>query len=451
MTAADGGGRPGGDGRSRAEPPLTTALAELRIDGARLIERLENLARHGGIDRDGRPVPAGVAPTGSSRLAATEADGRGRDLVTGWMRELGLAVRIDEVGNVIGVRAAADGSTDRPVMTGSHIDTVATGGKYDGNLGVLSALEVVATLNDHAIATRRPIAVGFFTNEEGVRFQPDMMGSLVYAGGLPAGVARAARDQGGKALGDELAAIGYLGEAPAPGPVPFAFVEMHIEQGPVLERDGATIGAVTGVQGISWTEVRIAGQGNHAGTTPMGSRRDAGLAAARLSVFLDDLARGGDGQVATVGQVELFPNLINVIPGRARLTVDLRNIDNAALAAAEDAFRGLVEELAERYGLEIGLANLVRFDPVDFDARMVGLVERTARRLGHPVQRIASGAGHDAQMLARIAPTAMIFATSHGGISHDPAEWTRPEDLVAAADTLLHTILELTEGDHLTA
>lgn len=433
-----------------AEQPLTTPLADLRISGPRLIERLETLARLGGIDLAGRPVPEGTTPAGSSRLAATEADGRGRDLVVGWMRELGLQVRIDEVGNVTGTRPAADGSTAAPVMTGSHIDTVATGGKYDGNLGVLSALEVIATLNDHGIATRRPIAVGFFTNEEGARFQPDMMGSLVYAGGLPASVARAARDLAGAELGDELAHIGYLGAAPAPGPVPCAFVELHIEQGPVLERDGVTVGAVTGVQGISWTEVRIAGQGNHAGTTPMGTRRDAGLAAARLSVFLDDLARNGPpGQVATVGQVELFPNLINVIPGRARLTVDLRNINNAALLAAEDAFRAYTAQLAETYGLEVSLANLVRFDPVDFDERVIGLVERTARRLGHPVARIASGAGHDAQMMSRIAPTAMVFTTSHGGISHDPAEWTRPEDLVAAADTLLHVVLELSEGDHL--
>jgi len=433
-----------------ADIPLTVALEDLRIDGLRLIERLENLARLGGIDLQGRPVPDGVVPAGSSRLAATQADGRGRDLVVGWMRDLGLQIRIDEVGNVTGTRPAADGSTDHPVMTGSHIDTVATGGKYDGNLGVLSALEVIATLDEHRIATRRPITVGFFTNEEGARFQPDMMGSLVYAGGLPPSVARAAKDLAGMALGDELTAIGYLGEAPAPGPAPHAFVELHIEQGPVLERDGAVVGAVTGVQGISWTEVRIAGQGNHAGTTPMGSRRDAGLAAARLAVFLDDLARRSpSNQVATVGQVELFPNLVNVIPGRARLTVDLRNIDNAALIAAEQAFRAYVEELAQTYGLEIALANLVRFDPVDFDARVIGLVERTATRLGHPVTRIASGAGHDAQMLARVAPTAMIFTTSHGGISHDPAEWTKPEDLVAAADTLLHVVLELSEGDHL--
>lgn len=434
------------------DQPLTTATAELRIDGPRLIERIENLARHGGIDLQGRPVATGVVPDGSSRLAATDADRAGRDLVVGWMRQLGLQVRIDEVGNVTATRPAADGSTDRPVMTGSHIDTVATGGKFDGNLGVLSALEVIATLNDHAVKTRLPIAVSFFTNEEGARFQPDMLGSLVYAGGMPAGIARAAKDTGGAVLGDELERIGYLGEAPAPGPVPTAFVELHIEQGPILERDGVVVGAVTGVQGISWSEVRISGQGNHAGTTPMGSRRDAGLAAARLSVFLDDLARRSpSNQVATVGSLELFPNLINVIPGRARLTVDLRNIDNAALTAAEAEFRTFVGQLATTYGLEISLANLVRFDPVDFDQRVIGLVERTAQRLGHPVKRIASGAGHDAQMMSRVAPTAMIFTTSHGGISHDPAEWTKPEDLIAGANTLLQVVLELSEGDHLAA
>jgi N-carbamoyl-L-amino-acid hydrolase len=422
----------------------------LRVDGARLVARLEELARLGGIDLAGRPVADGTVPVGSSRLAGTADDGRGRDLVVGWMRELGLQVRIDEIGNVTGVRPAADGTVERPVMTGSHIDTVATGGRYDGNLGVLAALEVIATLADHGVATRRPIAVGFFTNEEGVRFQPDMMGSLVYVGGLEAAAARAARDRAGITLGDDLETIGYRGEAPTPGPVPCAFVELHIEQGPVLERGGAVIGAVTGVQGISWTEVRIAGQGNHAGTTPMDARRDAGLAAARLSLFLDDLARRpGSSLVATVGQIELFPNLVNVIPGRAHLTVDMRSMDSGALAVAEDAFRAFAAELASTHDLEITLHGMVRLDPVDFDPHLVGLVERTAARLGHPVARIASGAGHDAQMLARIAPTAMIFTTSHRGISHDPAEWTRPEDLAAGADTLLHVVLELSEGDHL--
>ncbi len=433
-----------------SQPPLGNPFPDLRIAPEGLIGRLEELARHGGIGPEGRELGPGEAPTGCSRLATTEVDRRGRDLVVSWMRELGLEISVDQVGNVVGTREDGDGSVARPVMTGSHIDTVAAGGKYDGNLGVMAGLEVVAALNREGIKTRRPLAVAFFTNEEGVRFQPDMMGSLVFVGGLPVEAAHAATDQAGLSLGQELARIGYLGPEPCPRTSPYAFVELHIEQGPILEREGFPVGAVTGVQGISWQRVRFEGQGNHAGTTPMGSRRDAGQAAARLMTFVDELARDAiPGQVATIGELELFPNLINVIPGRATLSVDLRNADNAALARAESAVAAEVDEVARRHGVRVAVDQLVRLDPVVFDSRVVSLVERTAARLGTPVRQISSGAGHDAQMMARVAPTAMIFTTSHGGISHDPAEWTRPEDLVAAADTLLHTLLELSEGDHL--
>jgi len=279
----------------------------------------------------------GALPGGGvARLALGDEDRAGRDLVAGWMRDLGLAVSVDAIGNVVGVRPGRQAGA--PVMTGSHIDTVATGGLYDGNLGVLAGLEVVETLNDAGIATRHPVAVAFFTNEEGARFAPDMMGSLVFVGGLPLEAALETVGIDGRSVGAELARIGYAGERPvgaAANPVR-AFVELHVEQGPVLEEEGIAIGAVDSVQGISWTEFTIAGTSNHAGTTPMRLRHDAGWAAASIACFVRALAAemGGD-QVATVGSFEVKPNLVNVVANHARLTVDLRNTDESLLREAE--------------------------------------------------------------------------------------------------------------------
>lgn len=410
---------------------MTDRHDDHRIDFGRLRERLDALGAVGG-----RP------DGGVSRLALTDADRGGRDLVVLWMRDLGLEVGIDRIGNIIGRQPWPDDTA--PVMTGSHIDTVRAGGRYDGNFGVLAGLEVIATVTEHGIGLGRPLAVGVFTNEEGARFAPDMMGSLVYAGGLPLEEALAARDVDGAHLGEELARIGYAGSLPCPGPPPHAYVELHIEQGPVLEHHGVTIGAVEGVQGISWQELTVTGEPNHAGTTPMALRHDAGYVAAAVAVAARAITAelGGD-QVATVGSLRLDPDVINVIAGEVRLTVDLRNTDEERLREAERLLRTRVGELAAAEGCEVGWKRLARFEPVTFDPGIVALVEQTATRLGHPVRRLPSGAGHDAQMMARVCPTGMIFVPSHRGVSHNPAEHTDDADLAAGANVLLHTLAAL--------
>ena len=405
--------------------------ANLRIDIARLLARLDRLAQVGAIEGGG-----------NARLALTDQDGEGRDLVVAWMRELGLAVTVDAIGNVFGLRK---GRTDSaPLMTGSHIDTVRTGGRYDGNYGVLAGLEVVEVLNQAGIETERPISVAFFTNEEGARFHPDMMGSLVHVGGMPLEEALAATSSDGKSVGEELRRIGYAGPAPVGKPNLHRFVELHIEQGPVLDREGVTIGAVDSLQGISWTEFTIKGTSNHAGTTPMRLRHDAGYVAARLSTFVRDLANEiGGNQVGTIGSVKLFPDLINVIPSKAVVTVDIRNTDEAKLKEAEQRVDAFVAEAAKAEGCTVESRRLARFEPVIFDAGMAAMIERTAKDLGFSVRRMTSGAGHDAQMMQRVAPTAMIFVPSVGGISHNVREFTKSEDLEAGANVLLQVMLEL--------
>jgi len=404
---------------------------QLRVDGAHLVARLAELAAIGA-----------TAEGGCCRLALTDEDRAGRDLVCRWMREAGLEVRIDPIGNIFGFRAGTEDAA--PVMTGSHIDTVATGGRYDGCLGVLAGIEVVRTLNDAGLRTRRPLVVAVFTNEEGARFAPDMLGSLVYVGALTLEEAHARTAIDGARLGDELARIGYRGEAALPLYRPHAHVELHIEQGPVLDAEGITIGAVENLQGISWQEVSIVGESNHAGTTPMRLRHDAGYCAAAIGSFLRTLARElGGNQVSTAGSVTLHPNLINVIAARARVTVDLRNTDEAALQEAERRLAEFLPQLARDEGVTIGTRRLARFEPVIFDAGVAALIARTAARLGHSCRTMTSGAGHDAQMLARLCRAAMVFVPSVKGISHNPAEHTAREHLAAGADVLLHTLLEL--------
>lgn len=414
---------------------MRSSTEHLRVDGDRLLARLQELGRIGDTG-DG----------GNNRLALTDADRAGRDLVVAWMRDLGLDVRVDAIGNVVATRAGRlDGP---PVMTGSHIDTVRTGGRYDGNLGVLAGLEVVETLERAGVVTDRPVAVAFFTNEEGSRFPPDMLGSLTYVGGLTVEAARDATDADGVSVGAELDRIGYAGPFPCPGPAPHAFVELHVEQGPVLEAEALTIGAVTGVQGISWQELTIVGQSNHAGTTPMALRHDAGYAAAAVATFVRDLAAEmGGHQVGTVGVTTLHPNLVNVIAARATLTVDLRNTDGELLHLAEQRLARFLDELAEREGVTIASRPLARFEPVEFDERVVSRVEAWADRLGFGHRRLPSGAGHDAQMLARVCPAGMVFVPSHEGISHNPREHTEPADLTAGADVLLQVLLDLATVD----
>ncbi len=416
---------------------------DLRIDGGRLWARLQELGQIGAIEG-----PNGEH--GCARLALTDVDREGRDLVVGWMGDLGLAVTIDEIGNVVGTRAGRDPDA-APVMTGSHIDTVATGGRFDGNLGVLAGLEVIETLETHGVETDHPISVAFFTDEEGARFAPDMLGSLVYVGGMALEEAldiRAADD--GARLGDELVRIGYAGPLPCPAATaPHAYVELHIEQGPILEDEGVTIGVVEGVQGISWTEVAITGRSAHAGTTPMRMRRDPGYVAAALTTFVRDLtARLGGAQVATVGRIDVRPNLVNVVPASATITIDLRNTDDAVLVEAEAALAAEIERLSAAEQVTVATRSLARFEPVDFDPATIDLVERTAQRLGYSTRRLPSGAGHDAQMLARVCPTAMIFTPSVNGLSHNIAEYTEPDDITAGADVLLQTILALAGAPH---
>ncbi len=406
----------------------------LRIDADRLLRRLTALAEIGDTG-DG----------GCARLALTDADKAGRDLVVAWMRDLGLTVGVDGIGNVIAITPWGEGA---PVMCGSHIDTVRTGGRYDGNYGVLAGLEVIETLIGLDRTTRRPLAVAFFTDEEGARFAPDMLGSLVYAGGL--GVEDALDIVGidGARVGDELERIGYAGALPCPGAVPHAYVELHIEQGPVLEADGVTLGAVTGVQGISWQELTIVGQSNHAGTTPMALRHDPVYVAAEITVFVRRLALElGGHQVGTVGKVDVHPNLVNVVGATATVTVDLRNTDETILRTAEARLATRCTELAEAEGVTITARRLARFEPVEFDAAMIDRIEATATALGHSVQRMPSGAGHDAQMLARVCPTAIFFTPRVRGISHNPAEHTEAADLAAGADVLAHVLVDLADQE----
>lgn len=408
-----------------------TTTSRLRIDAARLLRRLEALAEIGAIEGGG-----------CCRLALSDEDRHGRDLVVGWMRELGLAIRIDAIGNVFGFTPGWERRA--PVMTGSHIDTVRTGGRYDGNYGVLAGLEVIETLHDARIAPPRPLAVAIFTNEEGARFQPDMLGSLVHVGGLSLAEAYAAQAVDGPALGAELARIGYLGEEQPGFVTPSAFVELHIEQGPILDAEGIAIGAVEHLQGISWQEISVTGQSNHAGTTPMRLRRDAGYVAAATAAFLHDLAEEmGGAQVCTVGRIELHPNLINVIAARAEFTADLRNTDEKLLLESEARLARFLTDIAARTSTKIETRGLARLEPVTFDRGVADLIERIAGELGNSVRRMISGAGHDAQMMARICPAAMIFVPSVKGISHNAAEYTTPADLAAGADVLLHTMLSL--------
>jgi N-carbamoyl-L-amino-acid hydrolase len=406
--------------------------AQRGINGDRLLGRLREL---GQVGRSSDGV--------LTRLAASDADKQGRDLLVRWMKAAELDVHVDRVGNIFGIWPQGAASS-LPVMAGSHIDTVINAGIYDGCYGVLSGLEVIETLRETGYVPDRPLAVAAFTNEEGVRFAPDMLGSLAYVGGSSPEEALATVGTDGAVLGDELSRIGYAGDLPLGAIRPHSYVELHIEQGPVLEHEGYRIGAVENLQGISWQRVVIEGQANHAGTTPMSLRYDAGLAAARVVTFLRDfVTKSNAPTVATVGALQLEPNAINVIPSRATLTVDLRDPDEQRLQAAEQALSNFLSALEAREGVRIRTERLARFEPVAFDLGIVELIEQAAADAGLKTRRITSGAGHDAQMLARIAPAAMIFVPSSKGISHSPDEFTPDEDLVCGANVLLAVVSKL--------
>ncbi len=406
-------------------------MKNLAISSSRLIDHIRQLGEIG-RDADGR----------LTRLAASDTDKAARDQFVVWLEQAGLEVAVDRIGNIFGIWRT--GTEPNPLLIGSHIDTVIDAGIYDGCYGVLAGLEVIATLQEAGFAPARPIAVAAFTNEEGVRYTPDMMGSLVYAGGLEVEEALARTGADGATLGAELQRIGYAGTQDVPLAPPHAYVELHIEQGPILEHEAVSIGAVAALQGISWRRVTLEGVANHAGTTPMAMRRDAGYAAAKITAFVHERAKAANnGSVATVGRIAFEPNAINVIPARATFTIDLRNPDESRLHDDEAALQDFLKKTAAQNNLTFSVERLARFAPVTFDENIVAEIERAAAARGLNTRRMVSGAGHDAQMIARIAPAAMIFVPSKDGISHNPREHTDDAALVNGANVLLDVVAEL--------
>lgn len=407
--------------------------SNLRVDGARLVSRLMALGRIGDTG-DG----------GARRLALSDEDRRGRDQLCAWISEVGLELHVDKIGNIVGL---LPGETDGPaVLLGSHIDTVATGGKYDGALGVMAGLEVLATLKDVGFTPKRPMAVIAFTNEEGARFQPDLLGSCVWTGDMTVAEGYDVRDLAGLSVGEEVKRIGYAGPL-EPGAIKaHAYLELHIEQGPVLHAEGLDLAAVTGVQSITWLEATVTGAPNHAGTTPMSYRRDASYAAAELVVFARALTREIAGQVANVGRLHAEPGNVNVVASKVTLSIDLRNPNDARLTEAEARLRAFAAEIAARERVDIAFTDLARFPSQRFDDGLVARIAATGEAMGLSVKRMPSGAGHDAQMMAMIAPTAMIFVPSVDGKSHTPEEFTPEKDLVAGANVLLAVALDVAQS-----
>jgi len=406
-------------------------IAQLRVNGSRLWDSLMELAQIGA-------TPKG----GVCRLTLTDLDRQGRDLVTRWAREAGMTVTIDKIGNGFMRRPGRDNSLP-PIMTGSHIDTQPTGGKFDGNYGVLAGLEVVRTLNDHGIETEAPIEVAFWTNEEGSRFVPVMMGSGVFAKAFTLEHAYAATDSEGKTVKGELERIGYVGSQ-EPGDHPIgAYFESHIEQGPVLEDNARTIGVVTGVLGIRWYDCVVTGMEAHAGPTPMALRKDALQAAAQLMQEVVACAhRHPPHGRGTVGMVQVHPNSRNVIPGQVKFSIDLRNATDADCEAMDADIRAVADRISRETGLPIAI-NLVSSYPAQpFHADCVDAVARAARALGYSHMPVVSGAGHDAVYMARLAPAGMVFIPCKDGISHNEIEDATPADITAGCNVLMHAMLE---------
>jgi len=410
---------------------MKTSLSALRIDGPRLWSALMELAAIGA-------TPKG----GVCRLALSELDRQGRDLVTRWAREAGMTVTIDKIGNGFMRRAGRNNSLP-PIMTGSHIDTQPTGGKFDGNYGVLAGLEVVRTLNDHGIETEAPIEVAFWTNEEGSRFVPVMMGSGVFAKAFTLEHAYAATDTDGKSVKDELERIGYLGtEEPGAHPIG-AYFETHIEQGPVLEDHGKTIGVVTGVLGVRWYDCVVTGLEAHAGPTPMALRKDALQVATKLMQEVVACAhRHPPHGRGTVGMVQVFPNSRNVIPGRVKFSIDLRNASEALCDEMDADIRGVAARLSAESGLPIDIKLVTSFPATEFHADCVDAVARATQALGYSHMEAVSGAGHDALYMAKLVPAGMIFIPCKDGISHNEIEDAQPEHITAGCNVLLHAMLE---------
>jgi len=407
----------------------TPVLDGLRIDGTRLWDSLMRLAQIGATDKGG-----------VCRLALTDLDRQARDLFVEWATDAGCTVRVDAIGNIFARRAGARDDLP-PVMTGSHIDTQPTGGKFDGNYGVMAGLEVLRTLADAGVRTVAPLEVAVWTNEEGSRFVPVMMGSGVFAGDFTLEHALAQADRDGVTVRDALHAIGYAGESRGAHAVG-AYFEAHIEQGPVLEAHEMTIGVVEGALGQRWYDVTVHGMEAHAGPTPMAMRRDALLVASTLVGEVNRIAltHAPHGR-GTVGWIDVHPNSRNVIPGRVTLTVDLRAADDASLSSMDAALRAACAQAAKGAGMRIDVEQVVYFPPQPFDRKLVETVRAGAVALGLPSMNVISGAGHDAVYVARVAPAAMVFVPCKDGISHNEIEDARPEHLEAGGNVLLRAML----------
>lgn len=409
-------------------------LANMRCNSSRLWDSLMEMALIG-------PGVAG----GCNRQTLTDADGAGRHLFADWCKAAGMTMGVDTMGNMFATRAGTDPDA-LPVYMGSHLDTQPTGGKYDGVLGVLGALEVVRSLNDMGVRTRRPIVVTNWTNEEGTRFAPAMMASGVFAGMHSQDYAYSRTDAEGKRFGDELARIGWVGDEPVGARKMHAMLELHIEQGPILEAEGKQIGVVTHGQGLWWLQITLTGRDAHTGSTPMHMRVNAGLGMARITERVHQIAMSHQpGAVGAVGHVQVFPNSRNVIPGKVVFTVDIRSPEQRKL----DAMRAEVERAAHAVARELGLGCEIEavghFDPVTFDAGLVRVVRGAAERLGYSHMDIVSGAGHDACWINRLYPTVMIMCPCVDGLSHNEAEEISPEWAAAGTDVLLHACLDVAE------
>ena len=414
-----------------AKPASAAVLPEVRVNGDRLWQSLMELAKIGATQKGG-----------VCRLTLTDLDRQGRDLVIGWAREAGLSVTIDKIGNVF-MRRAGKNNALPPIMTGSHIDTQPTGGKFDGNFGVLAGLEVIRTLNDYDIETEAPVELAFWTNEEGSRFVPVMMGSGVFANIFSLEHAYAATDIEGKTVRDELEKIGYIGtETPGDHPIG-AYFESHIEQGPILEDEGITIGVVQAVLGIRWYDCVVTGMEAHAGPTPMTLRKDAMQVAAKIMQEVVAIAhRFGPHGRGTVGMVQVFPNSRNVIPGQVKFSIDFRNMTDALVDEMDAAIRAFAKQTEAETGLTIAIQLVSDYPAVPFHPDCKDAVRRAANKLGYSNMDIVSGAGHDAVYMAGLAPTGMIFIPCKDGISHNEIEDTLPEQVTAGANVLLHAMLE---------
>ncbi len=407
-------------------------MTPVRVNGERLWDSLMEMAKIGATDRGG-----------VRRLALTDVDKEARDLFVHWCKDAGCVIRIDRMGNIFARRPGADNSL-LPVLTGSHIDSQPAGGKFDGIYGVLAGLEVVRTLNDLDIQTLAPVEICSWTNEEGARFPPAMIASGVFGGVFSLEEALASRDSSGITLGDELRRIGYAGTAECGGRTFRAFLELHIEQGPILEAEAATIGVVEGVQGIRWMDITLEGMDTHAGTTPMGRRRDALAGAARLITAIEDLAIQHQPEArATVGTIEVQPNSRNTVPGSARFSLDLRHPDTGHLDRLTEQVRHAALQIASASNLQVAIEDLWYSPPVRFAENCINAVREAADMLGLRHRPITSGAGHDAVHIARIAPTGMIFIPCKDGISHNETESATAEDVTAGANVLASAVVEV--------